>query len=79
MYRFQIPKDYDEAIKFDLQNINSKWSDSNALEMAQLMDYDTFIDKGEFHDSKIPKGFKKITMYLVYVMKHEKRFKSCCC
>ena len=75
MYGFQIPKDYDEAIKFDSQNSNSKWSDSTALEMAQLMDYDTFIDKGEFHKSKVPNGFKKITMHLVYVVKHDGRFK----
>ena len=40
------------------------------------MDYDTFIDKGEFHESKIPKGFKKITMHFVYVVKHDGRFKS---
>ena len=44
--------------------------------MAQLMDYDTFIDKGEFHESKIPKGFKKITMHLVYVVIHDGRFTS---
>ena len=41
MYGFQIPKDYAEAIRFNLQNNNSKWSDSTTLEMAQLMDYDT--------------------------------------
>ena len=36
MYEFQIPKDYNETIKFDSQNSNSKWSDSTPLEMAQL-------------------------------------------
>ena len=76
MYGFQIPKDYAKAIRFDLQNNNSKWSESTALEMAQLMDYETFIDKGVFHESKIPKAFKKITMHLVYVVKHDGRFKS---
>ena len=76
MFGFQIPKDYAEAIRFDLQNNNSKWGESTALEMAQLMEYDTFIDKGVFHESKIPKGYKKITMHLIYVVKHDGRFKS---
>ena len=40
------------------------------------MDYDAFIDRGEFHESKIQKGFKKITMYLVYAVKHDRRFNS---
>ena len=46
MYGFQIPKNYTEAVELDVRNGNTKWQDSTALEMSQLKDYETFIDKG---------------------------------
>ena len=76
MYGFKIPKNYNEAVELDVRNGNTKWQDSTDLEMSQLKDYKTFIDKGEFHASKIPKGYKKINMHLIYAVKHDGRFKA---
>ena len=52
MYGFQIHKDDDEDLELDVRNRNTKRRDSIALEMSQLMDYDTRTDKGEFHELK---------------------------
>ena len=46
MYGIQVPRDYKEALLLDEQNGNTKWQDCTALEMQQLRDYQTFIDKG---------------------------------
>ena len=43
-------------MKFDKQNNNTKWGNSIALEMVQLMEHDYFINKGKFQESNIPKG-----------------------
>ena len=76
MYGFQIPRDYKEALLLDKQNGNTKWQDCTALEMKQLMDYQTFIDKGLYSQTGIPIGFKKIRVHLVYAVKHDGRHKA---
>ena len=52
-YEFRIPKDYEEGLELDVRNRNPKRHDITALEMSQLADYDTRIDKGEVYESKI--------------------------
>mmetsp|Transcript_46454 Transcript_46454/g.113150 ORF Transcript_46454/g.113150 Transcript_46454/m.113150 type:complete len:229 (-) Transcript_46454:50-736(-) len=74
MYGFPIPTTYSEAIEFDQQNGNTKWRDSTALEIQQLMDYDTFDDLGINID--IPLRYQKIRCHLVYAVKHDGRFKA---
>ena len=76
MYGFQIPRDYKEALLLDKQNGNTKWQDCTALEMQQLIDYQTFIDKGLYSQTGIPIGFKKIRVHLVYAVKHDGRHKA---
>ena len=76
MYGFQVPRDYKEALLLDKQNGNTKWQDCTALEMQQLMDYQTFIDKGLYSQTGIPRGFKKIRVHLVYAVKHDGRHKA---
>ena len=41
-----IPCDIKEALKLDEENGNDNWKKMITLEIQQLMDYDTFIDKG---------------------------------
>ena len=71
MYGFQVPRDHNEALLLDKQNGNIKWQDCTALEMQHLKDYQTFIDKGLYSQTSIPKGFKKIKVHLVYAVKHD--------
>ena len=76
MYGYQVPRNYQEAMAFDKKNHNTRWSDCTALEMKQLWDYDTFIDKGPYTKASIPPGFKKIKVHLVYAVKHDGRHKA---
>ena len=76
MYGFQVPRDYNEALLLDKQNGNTKWQDCTALEMQQLKDYQTIIDKGLYSQTSIPMGFKKIKVHLVYAVKHNGRHKA---
>ena len=76
MYGYRVPKTYDEAIEIDKQNGNTKWADATSLEMEQLNEYDTFIDMGIFDPRKIPIGFKRIKVHLVFAVKHDGRHKS---
>ena len=39
-------------------------------------EYDVFIDKGKFSIYKIPGGFKKIGVHLIFAVKHDCQFKA---
>jgi hypothetical protein len=43
-YGFEVPKDYQHAVRLDEKAGNTRWQDSTKLAMAQLDDYDTFKD-----------------------------------
>jgi hypothetical protein len=79
MYGFQVPRGYREAIELDTLNNNTRWADAITLEMKQLDDYDTFLDKGLFASIGIPKGFQKIRVHLVFAVKHDGRHKARMC
>ena len=51
-------------------------ADVTALEMQQLRDYFTFIDKETFAVHRIRRGFQQIKLHLVFVVKHDGRHKS---
>ena len=44
--------------------------------MNQLDEYKTFIDRGKFTSTSIPKGFKQINVHLVFAVKHDGRHKA---
>ena len=46
--------------------------------MSQMREYDVFIDKGSYHESKIPHGYKKISVHLIFDVKHDGRHKARC-
>jgi hypothetical protein len=79
MYGFQVPRDYKEALGIDETNGNTKWADAITLEMNQLDDYDTFIDKGIYTSNRVPAGFKRIRVHLVFAVKHDGRHKARMC
>ena len=44
--------------------------------MKQLMEYNTFADLGDAQSTRVPPGFKKIRVHLVYAAKHDGRHKA---
>ena len=76
---FQVPKDYNDAIRLDKENSNTHWQDAMDLELSQIHEYKVFIDTGkaQFHNGKVvtPDGFQKIRVHFVYAVKHG-RFKA---
>ena len=77
---FQVPKDYNDAIRLDKENTNTHWQDAMDLELTQIHEYKVFKDTGkaQFHNGKAitPDGFQKIRVHFVYAVKHEGRFKA---
>ncbi len=71
---FQIPRNYEEAIKLDEKFGNSRWKEATATERLQLDEYDVFDDLGhKYMNSKHSRltGFKKIRTHLLYDVKHD--------
>ena len=66
---FQVPKDYNDAIRLDKENSNTHWQDAMNLELT---------GKAQFHNGKAvtPDGFQKIRVHFVYAVKHDGRFKA---
>ncbi len=76
VYKFgiQVPRNHHEAMMIDAKDGNDKWATSEALEVQQLDDYDSFEDLGK--DAPIPEGYTKIRCHFVYDVKHDGRYKS---
>jgi hypothetical protein len=52
------------------------WGDATFLELNQIDEYVTFINKG-YHSKVIsPAGFKRIMVHIVYDIKHHGRYKA---
>ena len=71
IHGFQVPKDYNDAIRLDKENSNKHWQ--------EIHEYKVFKDTGkaQFHNEKVvtPDGFQKIRVHFVYAVKHDGRFK----
>mgnify|MGYP003445654997 CR=1 FL=1 len=75
-FGYRIPRNYSEAMQFDLKNGNTLWREATDLEMSQLAEYDTFRDLGHKDTAPPPTGYKKICTHLVYDCKHDGRHKA---
>ncbi len=73
-YGYEVPQDYNHIVELDKHNGNTKWQDSTALEMTQLHEYKTFKDLGK--GAKLPEGYGKIRVHLVFDVKHDGQHKS---
>jgi hypothetical protein len=75
-YGYEIPRTYEQAKRIDQKNGNTLWGDTTIIELNQIDEYLTFIDKG--HHSKVTPttGFKKIRVHIVYEVKHDGRHKA---
>jgi Reverse transcriptase (RNA-dependent DNA polymerase) len=74
-YGFKVPRTYKQALSLDKRNGNTLWGDAATLELTQIDDYDTFIDKGHHTKTKPTDGYKKIRVHLIFVVKHDGRHK----
>ena len=79
-HSFQVPKDYNDAMRLDKESGNTHWQDAMDLEVTQIHEYKVFKNTGkaQFHNGKvvIPDGFQKIIVHFVYAVKHDGRFKA---
>ena len=77
---FQVPKDYNDAIRLDKENSNTHWQDAMDLALSQIHEYKVFKNTGkaQFHNGKAvtPDGFQKIRVHFVYAVKHDGRSKA---
>ena len=65
----QVPRTHQQAIELDKKNGNTKWQEAEAIEMGQLHEYKTFVDKGK--GGQAPAGYKKIRCHIIYDVKHD--------
>jgi Reverse transcriptase (RNA-dependent DNA polymerase) len=75
-YGYEVPRDYAHALRLDAKNGNTKWQDARSVEMNQIHEYETFIDKGHHSKTPVPAGYKKIRVHLVFDVKHDGRHKA---
>jgi hypothetical protein len=45
-YGFKVPRMYEQALCLDKRVGNTLWGDATILELTQISDYNTFINKG---------------------------------
>ena len=74
MYGFQVPRNHAQALELDAANGNTRWQDTEKLELDQIDECDTFLDKGK--DGGPGLGYKRINVHFVYAAKHDGRHKS---
>jgi hypothetical protein len=61
-------------ITHSTKNGNTMWQDAETTEMRQLLEYQTFVDKGI--GGTVPAGYKKIQIHMIYDVKHDVRHKA---
>ena len=69
----QVPRNHEEAVLLDGDG-KPLWAESEKLELQQLWDYKTFIDKGKGFDPG--PEYTKIRAHMVYDVKHDGPRKS---
>ena len=75
-YGFEVPRNYNHAVRLDERNGNTLWQDAVALELQQIDEYNTFEDYGHKSKAAPPPGYKKIRVHLVFDVKHDGRHKA---
>ena len=75
-YGYEVPRNYQHAIRLDEQNGNHKWADATQLELDQIDEYSVFEDIGHKDKATSPAGFKRIRVHLVFDVKHDGRHKA---
>ena len=74
MFGVRVPKNHKEALEIDAKNGNTKWADSEELEVEELTSLQAFRSIG--HKALTPRGYKRIPNFFVYAVKETGRYKS---
>ena len=80
-FGYEVPNNHADVLRLDAEAGNTKWQDSENLEVSQLMDYTVFEDKGKAIRrgktvANLPEGYQLIRVRCVYDVKHDGRHKS---
>ena len=79
-YGHEVPNNrynnHNDAPRIDRNNDNDDWRVSEQKEIDQLMEYDTFEDRGHQRSNKTPPGYKYVPIHMVYPVKHDEQKKS---
>jgi hypothetical protein len=67
---------YEQAKRIDAKNGNTLWGDATLLELNQIDECTTFIDKGCHSKATPPAGYKRIRVHIAYNVKHDGRHKA---
>ena len=70
----RAPRNVKQAIQLDEENGNAHWQDVMALELQQLMDYNTFRSIGK--NACIPRGYQQIPCQMVFSVKQSLKCKA---
>ena len=73
MYGYQVPRSHDEAMMLDEENGNRLWYEAEQKELNQIDEYHVFDQHEKGYK---PEGYKKITVHMVYAVKHDGRRKA---
>jgi hypothetical protein len=73
-FGYLVPRTHWQAMDLDKKNGNNFWQEAEATEMRQLLEYNTFIDKGT--NCTPTSNYKKIRCHMVYDVKHDGRHKA---
>ena len=68
---FQVPKDYNDDIRLDMENSDTHWQDAMDLELTQIHEYKVFKDTGkaQFQNGKVvtADSFQKLSESTLYM------------
>ncbi len=73
-YGYEVPRNYQHALELDKANGNHKWKEATELEMAMMRQYEVFSSLG--YKARIPNGYIKIRLRLIYNVKHDGRHRA---
>jgi hypothetical protein len=76
MYSYEAPRNYNNAMLLDEKNGKNLWIDAVPMEFQQIVDYQTFEEKGHHRKVIPPIGHKKICVNFVFDVKHDGRHKA---
>ena len=75
-YGFEVPRNYAHAMQLDERNGNDKWKIAVETELSQIKEYQAFRDHEHKDKVRAPEGYKRITVHLVFDVKHDGRHKA---
>jgi hypothetical protein len=76
MFGVRVPRNHNEAMTLDKENGNTLWGDAEHAELSSIQGFQAFSDRGPRDNAKIPAGYKRITVHMVYAVKHDGRHKA---